>query len=80
MEGITVSDEYIRKVIRKAPISKIDTAIREYIHDSRNREIARRKIMENESYESIAEFYRLSPGQVKNIIKKARRTIFEHLE
>ena len=78
MEGFT--DAEIRAVIRNTPISRLDEAIREYIHDARNQEIARKKIIRNEPYEPIAERYNLTPGQVKNIIRKARRTIFEHLE
>ena len=80
MEGLTVTDKYIREVIKNTPISKIDHAISEYIHDARNREIARRKIIENEPYEPLSESYSLTPGQVKNIIRKARRIIFEHLD
>ena len=80
MEGLTAPDKYIREVIKNTPISKIDHAISEYIHDARNREIARRKIIENEHYEPLSESYSLTPGQVKNIIRKARRIIFEHLD
>lgn len=78
MEGFT--DAEIRAVIKNTPISKLETAISEYIHDARNQEIARKKIIRNEPYEHLAERYDLTPGQVKNIIRKARRTIFEHLE
>lgn len=80
MEGLTAPDKYIREVIKNTPISKIDHAISEYIHDARNREIARRKIIEGEPYEPLSEAYSLTPGQVKNIIRKARRIIFEHLD
>lgn len=73
------SDAYIRKVIEKAPSSKLDFLIGEYIHDERNQDIARRKILKNEKHERIAEVYDLTPKQIRNIIKKARRTIFEHL-
>lgn len=80
MEGSTVSDAEIRKAIENASISRIEAAISEYIHDRRNREIARRKILDGEPYEPLSESYGLTPGQVKNIIKKARRIIYEHLE
>ena len=80
MEGITATDLEIREVIKNAPISKIERAISEYIKSERNREIARAKIIRGDGYEPIAEAYRLTPGQVKNIIKKARRIIYEHLE
>lgn len=80
MEGVTVTDEQIREVIRNTPISKIESTISEYIHDSRNREIARRKLVNGEAYEPLSEAFDLTPGQVKNIIRKARRIIFEHLK
>ena len=80
MEGFTVTDAEIREVIKKTPISIISTAISEYIHDARNREIAHRKIVQNEPYEAIAGIYGLTPTQIKNIIRKARRTIYEHLQ
>ena len=80
MEGLTATDREIREVIKKAPISKIETAISEYIHDRRNQEIARRKIIDGEPYEPLSEYFRLTPGQVKNIIRQARRIIYEHLE
>ena len=80
MEGSSVSDAEIRAAIKNASISRIEAAISEYIHDRRNREIARRKILDGEPYEPLSESYGLTPGQVKNIIKKARRIIYEHLE
>ena len=80
MEGSTATDAEIREAIKNASISKIEKAIGEYIHDRRNREIARRKILDGEPYEPLSESFGLTPGQVKNIIKKARRIIYEHLE
>ena len=77
MEGIT--DVQIRAVIAKTPISKIEEAISEYIHDERNRDIARKKIIHNRPYEPLSAEYCLTPGQVKNIIRQARRVIYEHI-
>jgi hypothetical protein len=80
MGGHTATDEQIRNVIKSTPISTIDHLIGEYIHDARNREIARRVLVDGEHYEPLSESVRLTPGQIKNIIRKARRTIFEHIE
>lgn len=80
MEGLTVSDEYIREVIEKTPISILDNLIGEYVHDERNQEIARRKIIKNEKFEPLSECYGLTSKQCRNIIKKVRRIIYEHLE
>lgn len=80
MEGKPVSDQEIREVISKTPISVLDHLIGEYIHDERNQEIARKKIIKNEKFEPISVEYGLTAKQCRNIVKKARRTIFEHLE
>ena len=79
MEGTVATDAEIREAIQHTSSSRLDEAIAEFIHDRRNQEIARKKILENVRYEPLSEEYGLSPGQVKNIIRKARRTIFEHL-
>ena len=79
MEGTNVTDEQIREVIKRTSISTIDNLIGEYIHDARNREIARRVLVDGEHYEPVSIAANLTPGQIKNIIRKARRTIFEHM-
>lgn len=80
MEGTNVTDEQIREVIKKTPISVLDHLISEYIHDQRNQEIARRKILKNEKFEPLSEEYGLTSKQCRNIIKKVRRILYEHLE
>lgn len=80
MEGFTVTDEQIREVIEKTPSSILDHLIGEYIHDQRNQEIARRKILRNEKFEPLSEAYGLTSKQCRNIIKMVRRVIYEHLE
>lgn len=80
MEGKPVSDQEIREVISKTPISVLDHLIGEYIHDSRNQDIARRKIVKNEKFEPIAVRHDLTSKQCRNIVKQVRRVIYEHLE
>lgn len=79
MEGSNVTDAQIREVLSKTPISTIDYLIGEYIHDSRNRAIARSVLVDGEHYEPVSIAVNLTSGQIKNIIRKARRIIFEHL-
>lgn len=79
MEGKNVSDEIIRDVINQTPISVLDHLISEYIHDERNQEIARRKIVRNEKFEPIAVRFELSSKQCRNIVKHVRRVIYAHL-
>lgn len=78
MEG-PITDKEIREILNHTEKSRIATIIDEFIHDERNQEIARRKIIKNHRYEPLSEEYKLTPRQCKNIIKKARRTIYEHL-
>ena len=80
MEGITATDKQIREVIEHTPISILDYLIGEFIHDERNQQIARRKIIKNEKFEPLSAAFELTPKQCRNIVKKARRIIFEHLE
>ena len=79
MEGSTVTDAEIREAIDKAPASRIDFLIGEYIHDERNQRIARAKLIRNEKFEPLSESVDLTPKQCRNIIRKARRIIYEHL-
>lgn len=79
MKGLTVSDAEIREVIAKTPASRIDYLIGEYIHDERNQKIARAKLLRNEKFEPLSESVDLTPKQCQNIIRKARRIIYEHL-
>lgn len=46
-----------------------------YVFSKRNREIAKRKIIDGVSYEQVAEEFDLSDRQVKVIIKKVKATI-----
>lgn len=79
MEGTAVTDAEIREAIDKAPASRIDFLIGEYIHDDRNQKIARAKLLRNEKFEPLSESVDLTPKQCMNIIKKVRRIIYEHL-
>lgn len=72
-----ISDKEIREVLAHTPKSVLAWAIDEYIHDERNQEIARGKLIKNIKIEPLSEYYDLTPGQVKNILRKARRTIYE---
>ncbi len=50
------------------PISRINNLIDEWIHDKKHREILRMRLIDNETYESIAESVDLSVNQVKSIV------------
>lgn len=70
----------IKKIIKGRPVSEIERIIDEYIHDSRNREITRRKLLHNEAYEPISERYGLTPRQTFNIVRDCCRIIVQHIQ
>lgn len=70
----------LNAIIKRQPASEIGRIIDEYIHDARNAEIARRKILRNEPFEPLAEVFSLTPRHVNRIVRKAREIIVEHLQ
>lgn len=79
MENREYDDKLIREVISNTPASKLSEVIDEYIHSARNKDISRRKILDDEGYRVIALDYDLTIRQCKSIVKKTRRIIYEHL-
>lgn len=78
MEQFTTAE--IKKIIRGQPTSVISQIIDEYIHDERNREIAKRKLLLNEPYEPLSERYAITPRQCFNVVTNACRVIMQHIE
>lgn len=70
----------LKAIIKRHSSSEISNIIAEYIHDSRNAEIARRKILFGERFEPLAEAFALSPRHVNRIVREAREIIVEHLQ
>ena len=59
--------------------TEITALIREYVHNERNREILKRRLIDGRTYEQLAEEFDLSPRQVKNIVYKAEKVLFTKL-
>lgn len=59
--------------------TEITALIREYVHNERNREILKRRLIDGRTYEQLAEEFELSPRQVKNIVYKAEKILFSKL-
>lgn len=59
--------------------SEIMALIREHVHNERNREILRRRLIDGRTYEQLAEEFDLSPRQIKNIVYKAEKVLFTKL-
>lgn len=61
------------------PISEIEHIIDEWIFNERNRNIAKRKLLDGVTFEKLAEEFDLSVQQVKTIVYKCQRIIAVHL-
>lgn len=59
--------------------SDIDKAINDWIHNKRNRDILHERLIDGIKFEELAEKHDLSPQQVKNIVRKGKETIFNHI-
>lgn len=59
--------------------TEITALIREYVHNEKNREILKRRLIDGRTYEQLAEEFDLSPRQVKNIVYKAEKILFSKL-
>ena len=60
--------------------SQISAVIDEYIHNERNREIMKSRLIDGWTYEHIAEAYGMSERQIKRIVYRCEDTIFKHLD
>lgn len=60
--------------------TEITALIREYVHNERNREILKRRLIDGRTYEQLAEEFDLSPRQIKNIVYKAEKVLFARLQ
>ena len=58
----------------------INEAIEEYIHNKRDRDILKRRLIDGITYEKLAEEFDLSVRNVKYIVYKGQDRIFKHLK
>ena len=70
----------IKRIIAHFPVREIESIIDDYIHNERNREIAKKVILSGARQEPLSERYELTPRQVRNIIKDARNIIIQHIQ
>lgn len=59
--------------------TQIASAIDEWIHSERDREILKRRLIDGICFEPLAEEFGLSPRHVKTIVYKAQETLFKHI-
>lgn len=59
--------------------SEMEKVIDEYIHNKRDRDVTKSRLIDGMCYEPLAEKYDLSVRQVKNIIYKCEDVVFRHI-
>ena len=59
--------------------SAVNKVIDEYIHSLRDRQILKRRYIDGQCYEPLAEEFDMSVSQIKRIVHKHEYTIFDHL-
>lgn len=67
------------KALENLSNTEIRNIIDEYIHNQRDREIAKRRLIDGICFEPLAEEFCLSVRQMKNIVYKIESIIFKHL-
>ena len=60
--------------------TEIEYLVTEWVHNQRNRNIAKSRFLDGLTYERISELYELSVNQTKNIVKKVKKTLLNHIE
>jgi DNA-directed RNA polymerase specialized sigma24 family protein len=60
--------------------SQITFLIEEYVFSARDREMLKLRLLDGFTYEKIGEQFDLTPRQTVNIIRKARETVFRHVD
>lgn len=59
--------------------SEIKSLICEYIHNSRNRKILYRRMVDGMTFEALAVEFNMSVRQVKTIVYRETQVLFKHL-
>ena len=58
----------------------IETLINSYIHSELHRNVLKRRLIDNITYDKLAEEFNYSTRQIKRIVYKAQDKLFKHIE
>ena len=58
----------------------IETLINSYIHSELHRNVLKRRLIDNVTYDKLAEEFNYSTRQIKRIVYKAQDKLFKHIE
>ena len=59
--------------------SAMDKLINEHIHSIRDRKILHRRFIDGICYEKLAEEFEMSPRQIKTIVYRSEKELFQHV-
>lgn len=65
-------------MLKKLTNKQIEFLIDEWIHNKRNRNLAKEKLIDGIGFEQLSEDYKLSVTRTKTIVKEVKQTILEH--
>ena len=71
MSGVALKNDYTNE--------EIASAIDSLIHNQRNRDLLKRRLIDGICYEPLSEEFDLSVRQVKNIVYKSQEKLFKTL-
>jgi Mor family transcriptional regulator len=60
--------------------TEIEYLVTEWVHNQRDREVAKSRFLDGLTYEKLSETYELSVNQTKNIIQRVKETLLSHIE
>ena len=73
------TDKKLAKIIMEYTNSRISYIIDEHVHSERDRNIMKRRLIDGICYEPLAEEFDLSVSQIKRIVYKYERRLFQFL-
>lgn len=72
-------DKNIESRLRELGRTGISQLVEEWVMNSRDREVIRKRLIDGVCFEPLAEEFGLSVRQVKRIVYKAEEQIFKHI-
>ena len=67
-------------IISELSNSEINKLIDEWIHNKRDRDLLKRRLIDGQCYEPLAEEFNLSVRQVKSIVYKSNEILIKHIK
>lgn len=66
-------------MLEELSYSEIEYLVNEWIHNKRDREIIKSRLLDGLTYEKLSEIYELSVTQTKTIVRKSKEKLCMHI-